>query len=206
MGLQGGLLVRPRTVVVAVLLYCVCLVAACNIDDMTDDLIMYKGDTGSYFGYTTVQHLNTATGTWVLVGAPRGNSGFQTSLERPGALYKCSTNRPYPLVTPYPCSEIRLDSNGNESLPLEKIIDVKHNQWLGVSLTRQTNRKKNGDVTVCGHLWSNDYYINENPDREENDRFPNGVCYVTDSNFNPVKKLRPCVDGEYSERPDDLKR
>ena len=52
---------------------------------------------------------------------------------------------------------------------------------------------------VCGHLWSNDYYINEYPTSENEgvDRFPNGICYVANANFEQVKKLRPCVDGEF---------
>ncbi len=188
MGSQGVSLSQLLAIVVAVLLYCVCLVAACNIDDMADVLITYTRDPGSYFGYTTVQHTNDDSTPWILVGAPKARSGSQPSLDKPGALYKC---QPQPS---YNCFEVDLDSNGNEDLPLEKIVDVKDNQWLGVSLTRQTHRNKKGDVTVCGHLWSNDYYINENPDSEEFDRFPNGLCYVTDSNFNRVKKLRPCVD------------
>ena len=31
---------------------------------MTDDLIKYTGDPGSYFGYTTVPHTNAATTPW----------------------------------------------------------------------------------------------------------------------------------------------
>ncbi|XP_071803446.1 integrin alpha-9-like [Asterias amurensis] len=192
MGSHGGSLFRLLAIVVAVFLCCcVCLVAACNIDDKTDKLITFTRDPGSYFGYTTVQHQNTRDSTpWILIGAPRGKSENQPSLERPGALYKC---QPQPS---YNCFEIPLDSVGNENLPGEKIVDVKDNQWLGVTLTRQTNRKKNGDFTVCGHLWSNDYYINEDPTSENEgvDRFPNGICYVANANFEQVKKLRPCVD------------
>ena len=59
---------------------------------------------------------------------------------------------------------------GNQDLPAEKIVDVKDNQWLGVTLARQTNRDKNGDVSVsrfslllnCGifnTLWANPVHI-----------------------------------------------
>ncbi|XP_033639505.1 integrin alpha-9-like [Asterias rubens] len=190
MGSHGGSLFRLLALVTVFLSSCVCLVATCNIDDMTDDLIKYTGDPGSYFGYTTVQHTNAATTPWILVGAPRGRSAHQPSLERPGALWKCRSN------SPYICDQILLDSTGNQDFPAEKIVDVKDNQWLGVTLARQTNRDKNGDVSVCGHLWSNDYYINEDPTSENEgvDRFPNGICYVADANFEQVKKLRPCVD------------
>ena len=64
MGSHGGSLFRLLAIVVAVFVCCcVCLVAACNIDDKTDDLITFTRDPGSYFGYTTVQHRNTRDST-----------------------------------------------------------------------------------------------------------------------------------------------
>ncbi|XP_022083756.1 integrin alpha-9-like [Acanthaster planci] len=169
----------------------------CNIDDSPDKIITFNGEPGSYFGYTVQQHRNIA-GAWVLVGAPRGQSSSQSSIDRPGALYRCQANRPHN------CYEVTLDqSDGNEDSPQDKIVEVKDNQWLGVSLTRQPTDGRDAYVTVCGHLSANDnYFVRPEPTESEEernvrvDRYVNGICYTIDSDFNAnsVVKMRPCHD------------
>ncbi|XP_038044656.1 integrin alpha-9-like [Patiria miniata] len=168
---------------------------ACNVDDNPDKIVTFtNNEPGSYFGYTVLQHRNIFQ-TWALIGAPRGQSRSQPSLQRPGALYKCLT------VLPYSCEEVILDEfDGNVDSPADKILEVKDNQWLGVSLTRQPTDDRYALVTVCGHLSANDHYYQRpvSPDAtaEEIDRYVNGICYTIDAELDvgSVVKMRPCHD------------
>ncbi|XP_072028771.1 integrin alpha-9-like isoform X2 [Amphiura filiformis] len=155
-----------------------------NLD--TASPVRYYGPRGSYFGYSVLLHENNQ-GNWVLAGAPRDNSIFQPTLQKPGALYKCPYNPAF--TSRGSCSQVKVDDKGNEmSAPTERpyVLDAKDNQWLGVSLARQ-NIGRNGKVTVCGHLWANDFY--------KDAILPNGVCYTADASlgFNTVTKQRPCL-------------
>ncbi|XP_033127709.1 integrin alpha-9-like isoform X2 [Anneissia japonica] len=64
------------------------------------------------------------------------------------------------------------------------VEDLKDNQWLGASLTREPYT---GKVAVCGHRWSNTFYADA--------ILPNGVCYQLDAalNYMTVEKIRPCL-------------
>eukprot|EP00057_Strongylocentrotus_purpuratus_P008777 XP_011663251.1 PREDICTED: integrin alpha-9 isoform X1 [Strongylocentrotus purpuratus] len=165
--------------------------ASCfNVDQSLP--VVYTRPGGSYFGFSVLLHENLQ-GKWVLVGAPKSNSQYQPSIQRPGAIFKCNIpmiqgQRPI-------CVEVKLDDRGNErSAPNARpyFKDAKDNQWLGVSLTRQKNIGRTGKVTTCGHMWSNQFYAAT--------RFlvifPNGVCYEIDAelNFHNVAKRRPCLE------------
>ncbi|XP_077978796.1 integrin alpha-9-like [Glandiceps talaboti] len=151
-----------------------------NID--TDNPVIFTGGEldDAYFGYTVLQHSNDE-GQWILVGAPRDNSSFQPTIERPGALYKCNVQ------LPDECEQVLLDNEGNEREDSTRPYyeDSKDNQWLGVSMTTENSNAPN--IAVCGHRWANNIY--------RNNIFPKGVCYIINSGlqFSSVRKVRPCL-------------
>nr|XP_006821908.1 PREDICTED: integrin alpha-9-like [Saccoglossus kowalevskii] len=111
-----------------------------NIDINHPVVFNGPGLADSYFGYTVLEHTNDQ-GQWVLVGAPRDNSSYQTGLNQPGALYKCS------VLSPHGCQQVFIDNTDNErDTEGEYFEDIKDGQWLGVSLTRQ--QRVNGDTKI----------------------------------------------------------
>ncbi|XP_041477996.1 integrin alpha-9-like isoform X2 [Lytechinus variegatus] len=151
--------------------------------------VVYNRPGGSYFGYSVLLHENLQ-GKWVLVGAPKSYSQYQPTITRPGAIFKC--NIPQIAGQRPICVEVKLDDRGNErSGPNVRpyFKDAKDNQWLGVSLTRQRNRRT-AKVTACAHKWSNEFFKDT-----IKVILVNGACYEIDADlyFTSVNKTRPCL-------------
>ncbi|XP_071812420.1 integrin alpha-9-like isoform X2 [Apostichopus japonicus] len=173
-------------ILIVIFVFLIGICNGCNLD--TTEPIRYKGDDGDYFGYTVLQYENSLSSTYVLIGAPRGNSEHQRTLTRPGKVYRCSSADTM-------CDQLELDTMGNEDMPGR--IDFKNNQWLGVSLS--TESKDEGLISACGHRYANDYFVGRETDFDKNDRYPIGVCY----NFRigilgliDLEKTFPCLDGD----------
>ncbi|XP_066515112.1 integrin alpha-4 [Hoplias malabaricus] len=131
------------------------------------------GPGGSMFGYSVLLHTHQSN-SWLIVGAPTANSSFSTSVETPGAIYKCSISNKM-------CEEIR---TGVEKCG--KTCQAESDgQWLGVSLSR---RQSNGDILACGHRWKNVYYSK----KDSQNKLPNGVCYKFNSDFSRTNHFIPC--------------
>ncbi|XP_071500218.1 LOW QUALITY PROTEIN: integrin alpha-9-like [Diadema antillarum] len=159
--------------------------------DQTTPIVYNNNPAGSYFGYSVLLHENRQ-GKWVLAGAPKANSQFQPTIRRPGAIFKCTA--PTVAGARPVCMEVKLDDKGNERSPpgtKPYVHDAKDNQWLGVSLARQKTRGLGGKVTTCGHMWSNQFYVQT----QYRVIFPNGACYEVDANLNfqSVNRTTPCL-------------
>ncbi|XP_072037891.1 integrin alpha-9-like [Amphiura filiformis] len=185
-------------------------VFGCNID--TNGPLIYRAPTADQgfgidytkglFGYSVLQHQGSAE-NFVLVGAPTANSYFQDGMvERPGVLFLCN-------VAPVSCFEVLLDDSGNTDPDIPGYKHIKDNAWIGVSVTRQPSsgsRDILSDVTVCGHRYANDEYVqysitpDDNTTFDANDRFPNGICYtLATKNSGLVDSTITIPCGEYNQ-------
>ncbi|XP_071812429.1 integrin alpha-4-like isoform X3 [Apostichopus japonicus] len=164
---------------------------ACNLD--ITEPTRYRGEDGEYFGYTVLQYKDFLSSTYLLVGAPRGNSTHQLTLTRPGKVYKCTSSST--------CDQINLDNTGNENSPGR--IDVKNNQWLGVSLSAED--KEDGLISACGHRYANNHFMESETGFTRNDSYPIGVCYkfkIKDYQDDVFGKKFPCLDASDQWRGD----
>ncbi|XP_072028876.1 integrin alpha-9-like [Amphiura filiformis] len=159
-----------------------------------DQVSSFRGDGGSLFGYSVIQHENSQ-GKWILVGAPKSSSIHQTSLPSPGALFKCevldTTSRDQR------CEQVTLDTTGNREYDLDgvQVRDMKDDQQLGVSLDRfpGISGQTNGRIVVCAHRWVN-YFDAFYFDTYE---YPHGMCFTINSELQSasVQVLQPCAKG-----------
>merc|ERR1719295_1427639 len=131
-------------------------------------------DKDCMFGFSVAQHSEAGV-PWVLVGAPRAESG-QPGVHRGGAVYKC------PALREGDCSIIPFDKSGNTLTPLGKQYDIKSGQWFG-SLVRSSGA--NGTVLACAprYVW-----LSRNYKRRE----PIGTCYTARNNLGEFFEYSPC--------------
>ncbi|KAI6056607.1 integrin alpha-4 [Marmota monax] len=149
-----------------------------NVD--TESALLYQGPPGTLFGYSVVLHSHGAN-RWLVVGAPTANWLANSSVVKPGAIYRCKIGK-NPNRT---CEQLQLGSPHGE--PCGKTcLEERDNQWLGVTLSRQPG--ENGSIVACGHRWKNVFYI-----RNEN-KLPTGICYGMPSNLRTElsKRMAPC--------------
>ncbi|KAK9969076.1 hypothetical protein ABG768_027286 [Culter alburnus] len=158
--------------VVWILWYLLILCDSYNLD--VEHPLVFNGPNGSLFGYSVLLHQH-ADDTWLLVGAPVADSSFYPNTKNPGAIYNCS-------VLNSQCEQLHVG-------------DVKHcgrhclaendNQWLGVSLSRQSSK---GHVLACGHRWKNVYYSS----RDNQNKLPHGICFRYSPDLKHVHRIVPC--------------
>nr|XP_014336992.1 PREDICTED: integrin alpha-4 isoform X2 [Bos mutus] len=155
-----------------------------NVD--TESALLYKGPPNTLFGYSVVLHSHGAN-RWLVVGAPTANWLSNTSVVKPGAIYRCKVGK-NPART---CEQLQLGSPFGD--PCGKTcLEERDNQWLGVTLSRQPG--ENGSIVTCGHRWKNIFYI-----RTES-KLPTGVCYGMPSDLRTElsKRIAPCYQGSIS--------
>lgn len=153
-----------------------------NVD--TESALLYKGPPNTLFGYSVVLHSHGAN-RWLVVGAPTANWLSNTSVVKPGAIYRCKVGK-NPART---CEQLQLGSPFGD--PCGKTcLEERDNQWLGVTLSRQPG--ENGSIVTCGHRWKNIFYI-----RTES-KLPTGVCYGMPSDLRTElsKRIAPCYQGK----------
>ncbi|XP_070211198.1 integrin alpha-4-like [Littorina saxatilis] len=153
------------------------LVDSFNVD--TSKPIIYKGPSGSYFGYS-VAMLENKKGGWILVGAPRAEDAFLANgtIQQPGALFQC--NWQYRSS----CRPVIIDQTGNEKQVIPKhknitVLNKKDFQWLGATV--DVNYYGNENVVVCAPRWKDAEH------EIQGHIFMNGMCYESSKelDFNP---------------------
>ncbi|KAK2501018.1 hypothetical protein MC885_015247 [Smutsia gigantea] len=124
----------------------------------------------------------------VLVGAPKADSKYSTSVKSPGAVFKCRVH-----TNPdRRCTELDMARGNSRGMPCGKTCrEDRDNEWMGVSLARQP--KADGRVLACAHRWKNIYY-------ETDHILPHGFCYIIPSNLQAKgRTLIPCYE-EYKKK------
>ncbi|XP_008059463.1 integrin alpha-9, partial [Carlito syrichta] len=124
----------------------------------------------------------------VLVGAPKADSKYSTSVKSPGAVFKCRVH-----TNPdRRCTELDMARGKSRGTPCGKTCrEDRDDEWMGVSLARQP--KADGRVLACAHRWKNIYY-------ETDHILPHGFCYIIPSNLQAKgRTLIPCYE-EYKKK------
>ncbi|XP_075465024.1 integrin alpha-4 isoform X2 [Ascaphus truei] len=114
----------------------------------------------------------------LVVGAPQSN-WTENSVNSPGAILRCRIGD-NPNGT---CDLLKL-GNPNGVKCGKTCREEQDNQWLGVSLARQSI--KDGQILACGHRWKNIYYI------QHDNKLPLGVCYGIPSDLQAQLSRRIC--------------
>uniref|UniRef100_A0A8C5N2V5 Integrin alpha-9 n=1 Tax=Leptobrachium leishanense TaxID=445787 RepID=A0A8C5N2V5_9ANUR len=161
------------------------LVYCYNID--LDHPIVFHGPNGSFFGYSVLEHYHDDT-RWVLVGAPKADSKFSSSIKSPGAIFKCRVHS----NPDRRCTELNIGRGNLRGTLCGKTCKEDHDEeWMGVSLARQN--RADGSVLACAHRWKNIYYESEYI-------LPHGFCLILPPNLQSNgKRLIPCYE-EYKKK------
>lgn len=151
-----------------------------NID--LEHPLVFQGPNNSFFGYSVLEHYNDNT-RWVIVGAPKANSTYSSSVHSPGAVYKCRVHS----NPDRRCTEMDL---GRGNKPRESCGKTcqgdRDDEWMGVSLARQD--RANGKILACAHRWKNVYYDSEHI-------LPHGYCSIIPPSLQgSAKPLIPCYE------------
>lgn len=172
------------TVVVAGLLWIASLTYCFNLEPESAKIYAYPDATTStreaYFGYAVaLQHVDEASATWVIVGAPRANSSYhdRSIIQEPGALFKCP-------LTSDTCDELLVDPKGNkvDGSGHQTHKDLKNYGWLGGSLDSQPKHQSNRQATcVCAPKWKN---------QRRGSLKMNGACYIALNAFSDNPEFR----------------
>ncbi|KAG7330843.1 hypothetical protein KOW79_004812 [Hemibagrus wyckioides] len=142
-----------------------------NLD--VDNSVHFGGPNSSLFGYSVLLHKDKQS-AWLIVGAPVADSTFYSSVQKPGAIYKCS-------VSNKECEQLQTGvEHCGKTCQAES-----DNQWLGVSLSR---RPITGDVLACGHRWKNVFFSQ----KDNQNKLPHGVCFQFSSDFSRTTHYIPC--------------
>ncbi|XP_063093927.1 integrin alpha-8 isoform X2 [Cavia porcellus] len=150
---------------------------AFNLD--ADEVTVYSGPEGSYFGYAVDFHLPDARTASVLVGAPKANTS-QPDIVEGGAVYYC----PWPAEGSAPCKQIPFDTTNNRKIRVngtKEPIEFKSNQWFGATV-----KAHKGKVVACAPLY---HWRTLKPSPEKD---PVGTCYVAIQNFSAYAEYSPC--------------
>uniref|UniRef100_A0A665WPY2 Uncharacterized protein n=1 Tax=Echeneis naucrates TaxID=173247 RepID=A0A665WPY2_ECHNA len=148
-----------------------------NID--LEHPLVFRGPNSSFFGYSVLEHYHDNT-RWVIVGAPKANSIYSSSVHSPGAVYKCRVHS----NPERRCTEMDL-GRGQESCGKTCQGD-RDDEWMGVSLARQD--RPNGKILACAHRWKNVYYDSEHI-------LPHGYCSIIPTTLQGrTKPLIPCYE------------
>ncbi|KAI4544040.1 hypothetical protein MG293_004306 [Ovis ammon polii] len=154
-----------------------------NVD--TESALLYKGPPNTLFGYSVVLHSH-GENRWLVVGAPTANWLSNTSVVKPGAIYRCKIGK-NPART---CEQLQLgewDLGTGASKPSPHSCGLHGGQVL--EKTRIAYSHLKGMIfTTCGHRWKNIFYI-----RTES-KLPTGVCYGMPSDLRTElsKRIAPC--------------
>ncbi|GAB1603141.1 integrin alpha-4-like [Argonauta hians] len=148
----------------SLLLYLLPSIYTFNVD--TTHARVYKGDKGTYFGYSVALARLTSTTNNVLIGAPKDNyvkcKDSTANFEQTGVLYSCSPN------TDNSCSEFCIHDLGT-NIGLDS-QNVSH-AWLGAAIDIHPIKD---EFVTCGHRWksrdTDDNYIAH--------IYMNGLCTV----------------------------
>uniref|UniRef100_A0A8C0YES5 Integrin, alpha 9 n=1 Tax=Cyprinus carpio carpio TaxID=630221 RepID=A0A8C0YES5_CYPCA len=149
-------------------LVCLCLISLAysfNID--LQHPVVFRGPEATFFGYSVLEHVHDNT-RWIVVGAPRANSSFSSSVQSPGAVYKCRIrNNPEQR-----CTEMDL------------VCFMGCNHTVFIPCTCNSRQIK----YACAHRWKNVYYESEYI-------LPHGYCSVIPATLQGKSQpLIPCYE------------
>uniref|UniRef100_A0A3Q3IQ87 Integrin alpha-2 domain-containing protein n=1 Tax=Monopterus albus TaxID=43700 RepID=A0A3Q3IQ87_MONAL len=152
-----------------------------NID--LEHPLVFRGKNSSFFGYSVLEHYHDNT-RWIIVGAPRANSTYSSSVRSPGAVYKCRVHS----NPDHRCTEMDLGRGRNR--PRESCgktcKEDRDDEWMGVSLARQD--RADGKILACAHRWKNVFYDSEHI-------LPHGYCSIIPPTLQGrTKELIPCYE------------
>ncbi|XP_035982389.1 integrin alpha-9 [Fundulus heteroclitus] len=134
-----------------------------NID--LEHPLVFKGPSSSFFGYSVLEHFHDNT-RWIIVGAPKANSSYSSSVRSPGAVFQCRVHS----NPDRRCTEVDLVEGNNPEEPCGKTCQGdRDDEWMGVSLARQD--RADGKILACAHRWKNVYYASEHI-------LPHGYCSI----------------------------
>uniref|UniRef100_A0A3Q2VK22 Integrin, alpha 9 n=1 Tax=Haplochromis burtoni TaxID=8153 RepID=A0A3Q2VK22_HAPBU len=151
-----------------------------NID--LEHPLVFRGPNSSFFGYSVLEHYHDNT-RWVIVGAPKANSSYSSSVQSPGALYKCRVHS----NPDRRCTEMDLGRGNRQRESCGKTCQGdRDDEWMGVSLARQDSA--NGKILACAHRWKNVFYESEHI-------LPHGYCSIIPPTLqHGTKPLIPCYE------------
>uniref|UniRef100_A0A3P8RAX4 Integrin alpha-2 domain-containing protein n=1 Tax=Astatotilapia calliptera TaxID=8154 RepID=A0A3P8RAX4_ASTCA len=151
-----------------------------NID--LEHPLVFRGPNSSFFGYSVLEHYHDNT-RWVIVGAPKANSSYSSSVQSPGALYKCRVHS----NPDRRCTEMDLGRGNRQRESCGKTCQGdRDDEWMGVSLARQDSA--NGKILACAHRWKNVFYESEHI-------LPHGYCSIIPPTLQRgTKPLIPCYE------------
>uniref|UniRef100_A0A674C4T4 Integrin, alpha 9 n=1 Tax=Salmo trutta TaxID=8032 RepID=A0A674C4T4_SALTR len=178
---MGHVLNQKRSLLDVLCVYLsVSVVHSYNID--LEHAVVFRGPDSSFFGYSVLEHYHDNT-RWVLVGAPKANSSYSSSLHTPGAVFKCRVHS----NPGRRCTEMNL---GRGNKPRESCGKTcqgdRDDEWMGVSLARQD--KPDGKILACAHRWKNVFYDSELI-------LPHGYCSIIPPTLQGrTQALIPCYE------------
>uniref|UniRef100_A0AAX7VFQ8 Integrin alpha-2 domain-containing protein n=1 Tax=Astatotilapia calliptera TaxID=8154 RepID=A0AAX7VFQ8_ASTCA len=150
-----------------------------NID--LEHPLVFRGPNSSFFGYSVLEHYHDNT-RWVIVGAPKANSSYSSSVQSPGALYKCRVHS----NPDRRCTEMDLGRGQQRESCGKTCQGDRDDEWMGVSLARQDSA--NGKILACAHRWKNVFYESEHI-------LPHGYCSIIPPTLQRgTKPLIPCYE------------
>uniref|UniRef100_A0A8C9ZTP3 Integrin subunit alpha 5 n=1 Tax=Sander lucioperca TaxID=283035 RepID=A0A8C9ZTP3_SANLU len=151
------------------------LCAAFNLD--TEELVVFTGPRGSYFGYSVEFFSNSSS---VLIGAPKANTS-QPNITEGGAVYLCPWAEPN-------CSMIDFDKQGDRYFYINNVntqVEFKSHQWFGATV-----RSHGNSILACAPR----YYWRTEHDAPFAD--VTGTCYLSVDSLKTFVEYAPCRTGE----------
>lgn len=134
-------------------LYCsivVCFTLAHSFNVDVDNIVSFRGDNGTGFGYSALL-LNNNDGRWVVVGAPRASFPDRTDIKTPGNVYRCKIN--FTRTEQDECQSLNIRTT--ESINRSNLTGFgEDDQLLGASMAHLTDK-----IVTCAPLWK---YISDN--------------------------------------------
>lgn len=151
-----------------------------NID--LEHPLVFRGPNSSFFGYSVLEHYHDNT-RWVIVGAPKANSTYSSSVRSPGAVYKCRVHS----NPDRRCTEMDLGRGNRPREACGKTCQAdRDDEWMGVSLARQD--RADGKILACAHRWKNVFYQSQYI-------LPHGYCSIIPPTLQGrTKPLIPCYE------------
>ncbi|XP_065141466.1 integrin alpha-5 [Paramisgurnus dabryanus] len=151
------------------------LSVAFNLD--VDTPAVYKGPTGSYFGYS-VDFYMVGSSVSVIVGAPKANTS-QPNIREGGSVFYCPWG-----LNQSQCTSIEFDKYGDLDLTVNftpQQGEFKSHQWFGATV-----RVHEDSVLACAPLYS--WRTMENMPEADS----TGSCYLSIKNFTKFVEYAPC--------------
>ncbi|XP_053188567.1 integrin alpha-9 [Scomber japonicus] len=173
---------RPKTGVQNVFYVYLSISVAYSYNIDLEHPLVFRGPNSSFFGYSVLEHYHDNT-RWVIVGAPKANSTYSSSVHSPGAVYKCRVHS----NPERRCTEMDLGRGNKQRESCGKTCQGdRDDEWMGVSLARQD--RANGKILACAHRWKNVYYNSEHI-------LPHGYCSIISPTLQgQTKPLIPCYE------------